>query len=250
MSTARAKRMTGEQRRRAILAAAAPVIAQNGLHGASVREIAEAAGVSEALLYKHFPSKQALYDEALATAREFSQFTIARLATLEPSTDSFVLLSYATINFILFGFPGDREQDQGTARLLFQSLLGDGTHARLMFADTEAIWIDYVSASYEAAVAAGDVVELDVRPAHRFRFVQQLAMALRLSHLPKAPAFDYVGTPRELADEAVRFCLRGVGLSDRAIAEHFDPARLQRTLAALFPKNTQRQDNRPPNQTI
>ncbi len=226
--------MTGEQRRRAILAAAAPVIAQSGLHGASVREIAEAAGVSEALLYKHFPSKAALYDEALAAARELSQFTIARLATLEPGTESFVLLSYATIDFILFGFPGRRQQELGTARLVFQSLLADGTHARVMFADTAAIWIDYVSTSYEAAVAAGDVVALDVPPAHRFRFVQQLAMALRLSHLPPSPAFDYAGSLRELADQAVLFSLRGVGLSDRAIAEHFDPARLRQTLAALF----------------
>ena len=97
------KRMSAAERKSAILRAAAPLIAQSGLHGASVRDIALAAGVSEALLYKHFPSKQALHDEALAAAREFSQFTIARLATLEPSTESFVLLTYATIEFSMYG---------------------------------------------------------------------------------------------------------------------------------------------------
>jgi AcrR family transcriptional regulator len=230
--------MTAEERRRAILAAAGPVIAQSGLRGASVREIAEAAGVSEALLYKHFPSKQALYDEAIATAREFSRATIARLAQLEPSTASFVLLTYATIEFTMFGFPGRREEEQGAARLVFQSLLGDGEHARIMLADTAAIWMEYVLASYEAAIAAGDMIELDIPPPHRFRFVQQLGMALRLSHLPEPPAFDYAGDRRELANQTVLFCLRGVGLTDGAIAQHFDPQRLGRALAELFPEQS------------
>jgi AcrR family transcriptional regulator len=228
--------MSAPERKAAILEAAAPVIAQAGLHGASVREIAEAAGVSEALLYKHFPSKQALYEEALASARQFSQFTIARFATLTPSTASFVLLTYATIDFILFGFPGRRSRDHAADRLVFQSLLDDGAHARAVLADTAANWMDYVVASYQAAIAAGDIVELPIPPAHRFRFVQQLGMALRLSHLPDRPAFDYAGGKRELADQAVLFSLRGVGLSDRAIREHFDPRRLQAALGRLFPE--------------
>jgi len=238
MSIAREKRpnrMSGEDRRRAILAAAAPLIAQSGLHAASVREIAEAAGVSEALLYKHFPSKQAIFDEALALARQFSQFTIARLATLEPGTRSFVLLTYATVEFTLFGFPGRHEQEKGAARLFFQDLLGDGTHVRTIFADTAANWMGYVVESFRAAIAAGDIAETSIPPAHRFRFVQQLAMALRLSHMPDVPAFQYEGTLRDLADQAVLFSLRGVGLTDRAIAEHFDPAWLSGALAELFP---------------
>jgi AcrR family transcriptional regulator len=227
--------MSAAERKRAILRAAAPVIARSGLHGASVREIALAAGVSEALLYKHFPSKQALYDEALAAAREFSQFTIARFATLQPSTESFVLLTYATIDFILFGFPGQPQSERGTIRLVVQSLLDDGQHARAVFADTAANWMSYVLASYEAAIAAGDVTDVPEHPAHRFRFVQQLGMALRLSHLPKQPAFDYAGTTRTLADEAVVFSLRGVGLSEAAIRKHCQPEKLREALAALFP---------------
>lgn len=241
MSTARtkpSKRMTAGQRRQAILHAAAPVIARAGFEGASVREIAEAAGVSEALLYKHFPSKQALYDEALAAAREFSRFTISRFASLRPSTESFVLLTYATVDFVLFGFPGQKDPERGMARFVFQSLLGDGVHARAIFADTAANWMDYVVESYEAAVAAGDMVELPIEPAHRFRFVQQLAMALRLSHLPDPPAFSYRGTPRKLADQAVLFSLRGVGVTDRAIDKHFHPKKLQAALVRLFPEKT------------
>jgi AcrR family transcriptional regulator len=229
--------MNSQKRKEAILRAAAPVIARGGFEGTSVREIALAAGVSEALLYKHFPSKQALYDEALDRARVLSRLTIQRFATLEPGTESFVLLTYATVEFSLFGFPGQGDRE-GVARLVFQSLLGDGNHARAILADTAASWMDYVLASYEAAVASGDVVELPIEPAHRFRFVQQLAMALRLSHLPDQPAFEYRGTRRRLAEQAVQFSLRGVGLTDRAIAEHFQPKKLRAALARLFPENT------------
>jgi AcrR family transcriptional regulator len=226
--------MSADERKQAILQAAAPMIAQNGLNGVSIRDIAVAAGVSEALLYKHFPSKQAIYDEALARARDFSRLTISRFAALAPGVESFVLLTYATVTFTLFGFPGREDHAQGAARLVFQSLLGDGQYARTIFADTAANWMDYVLASFTAAVASGDIVDFGVEPANRFRFVQQFGMALRLSHLPDPPAFRYRGTQRELANQAVLFSLRGVGVTDEAIARHFQPDQLQQQLADFF----------------
>ena len=232
-----ASRMTAEQRKQAIVRAAASVIAQAGVRGASVRGIAEAAGVSEALLYKHFPSKQALYAETLAVARESSKFTIDRFATLTPSTESFVLLTYATIRFTLFGFPGRGANEEGTARLLFQSLLDDGSLARTVLGDTAANWMEYVLASYEAAIDEGDVAELPIEAEHRFRFVQQLGMALRLSHLPDPPAFAYSGTKHRLADQAALFSLRGVGVTSEAIHKYFKPEKLQAILDSLFPQS-------------
>jgi AcrR family transcriptional regulator len=234
MSTAR-KRMTAQERRKAILEAATPIIAQAGLSGVSVRGIASAAGVSEALLYKHFPSKQVLYDEALAETRQLSQFTIGRFARLLPGTESFVLLTYATIDFILFGFPGRSREEHNADRLVFQSMLDDGAYARTVFADTAASWMGYVTESYQAAVAAGDIVDLASAPAHRFRFVQQLAMALRLSHLTDPPMIEYSVTFQELADQAALFSLRGLGLTDRAIGQYFQPNSLRTKLDAIFP---------------
>ncbi len=230
----RPARMTAEERRAAILRAATPIIARSGLDGTSVRDIALAAGVSEALLYKHFPSKQALYDEAAAAAVDASRMAIARFASLQPSTESFVLLTYATVTFIVYGFPDRRPYDQGAARLVFRSLLDDGAHARAVFANTAAAWMDYVVRSYDAAVANGDFVQLPIPAWHRFRFVQQLALALRLSHLPEQPAFDYSGTKRELVDQAVIFSLRGLGLTDEAVGRYFHPDRLHMRLEALF----------------
>jgi AcrR family transcriptional regulator len=48
-----------------ILDAAEGLFAQHGLAGAGVREIAQAAGLTPASLYNHFPSKEALYEAVL-----------------------------------------------------------------------------------------------------------------------------------------------------------------------------------------
>src|SRR5271169_5006174 len=53
----RTKRLSCGQRRHAILEAVKRVFAAKGFDGTTTRELAQAAGVSEALLYKQVPSK-------------------------------------------------------------------------------------------------------------------------------------------------------------------------------------------------
>jgi AcrR family transcriptional regulator len=57
--------MTGAQRREEIVAAAQSVFTASGLGGARTSQIAEAAGVAESMLYKHFASKRDLFDAAV-----------------------------------------------------------------------------------------------------------------------------------------------------------------------------------------
>ena len=61
----RARRMGREQRRLQILHAARDVFVEHGYAGARTHQIAERAEVTEALLYRHFPSKQALFEAAV-----------------------------------------------------------------------------------------------------------------------------------------------------------------------------------------
>ncbi len=56
-------RITREERKISIVESARPLFADKGFNGTSVRAIARAANVSEALLYKHFSSKDELYKE-------------------------------------------------------------------------------------------------------------------------------------------------------------------------------------------
>jgi TetR/AcrR family transcriptional regulator len=59
--------VTGPSRRERILQAAIQAFATNGYHGASTREIAELAGVTDPLLFYHFKTKADLY---LAAVRD------------------------------------------------------------------------------------------------------------------------------------------------------------------------------------
>jgi AcrR family transcriptional regulator len=62
---ARASRMPGEDRRRQLLRVAVASFAQNGFSGTKTKDIAAAAGVSEAILFRHFASKEDLYHAIL-----------------------------------------------------------------------------------------------------------------------------------------------------------------------------------------
>lgn len=58
-------RRSAAQRREEIIAAAQSVFAANGLAGARTSTIADAAGVAESMLYRHFASKQELFEVAV-----------------------------------------------------------------------------------------------------------------------------------------------------------------------------------------
>ncbi len=53
-------RLPAGDRRSQILAAALQVFSEQGFHGTRTRELAERAGVSEALVFSHFPTKEAI----------------------------------------------------------------------------------------------------------------------------------------------------------------------------------------------
>jgi TetR/AcrR family transcriptional regulator len=54
-------RMSGEDRRRQLLDIAIDLFSQRGFSGTTTREIAQAAGVTEAIIFRHFATKQDLY---------------------------------------------------------------------------------------------------------------------------------------------------------------------------------------------
>ena len=53
--------MTGDKRRLQILQTAFDLFSRKGFSGTTTKDIAKAAGVSEAMVFKHFASKDELY---------------------------------------------------------------------------------------------------------------------------------------------------------------------------------------------
>ena len=57
--------MAATDRKHQLLETALDVFSRRGFEGATTKEIAAAAGVAEAVIFRHFPTKQALYTEVL-----------------------------------------------------------------------------------------------------------------------------------------------------------------------------------------
>jgi AcrR family transcriptional regulator len=66
----RGGRLAAVDRREQILDAARQVFIESGLAGARVREISAVAGINEALLYRHFASKDEMFEAAIAEPLE------------------------------------------------------------------------------------------------------------------------------------------------------------------------------------
>jgi AcrR family transcriptional regulator len=59
------KRLKGEDRKKEIIYVAKGLFAQKGFYGVTVDQIVDAIGVSPAILYRYFSSKESLYDAVL-----------------------------------------------------------------------------------------------------------------------------------------------------------------------------------------
>jgi len=64
------QRLSAVERRQAIIQTAIRLFAQNGFRGTTTRELAQAVGVSEPVLYQHFPSKSDLYKAIIEALME------------------------------------------------------------------------------------------------------------------------------------------------------------------------------------
>src|SRR5438067_11056945 len=122
-------RLDSEERRKAIVSAAVPLFARDGFAGTTTRELAEAAGISEALLFKHFPTKKLLYREILRLGCEGDP-ALEKLATLQPSTATLVCIARFMMRRFVLGDAAERAELDPRLRLVLHSCLADGHDAR------------------------------------------------------------------------------------------------------------------------
>lgn len=71
-SSARTPRSSSQERQASLITAAASLFAAKGFKGTTTKEIAKATRVSEALLFKYFPTKRALYAAILSEKAQYS----------------------------------------------------------------------------------------------------------------------------------------------------------------------------------
>jgi len=213
-------RLSGEERRAAIIGAVRKVFAEKGFHGTTTRELAQAAGVSEALLFKHFPNKEALFTAIqLSCCNEHDLGVFERLTSLKPSASTLVKLVQFLVSRIIGGVPG-HEEKASQHRLVLRSLAEDGDFARILLGRLSTAWLPKVEACLTAAVADGDATAGPVPGKLNGLFAYHLAAIITFHLLPATPAIDYGETRDQLADHATWFILRGMGLKEEVIRRH------------------------------
>ncbi len=207
-----------KERRDAILNAAVRVFSRKGFHAGTLRELAEQAQVSEALLYRHFPGKQELY-QAVGEHLMQSQMgdaTIQERLQQPPSTERLVtVLRLFLKNFVV-------RSEAALIRMVAWSLLEDGDFARALVAAVKDLLEQTLAQDLACAYSDGALRFPCECGNHALWFTDHIGFAMTLWRLPD-PAITVSDCDfDEQIRLALRFCLRGMGM-DETIIDRFAP---------------------------
>lgn len=164
----RGVRMTGDERREQILRTAVSLFSQRGFKGTTTKEIARAAGVSEAMVFRHFENKDALYGAILDTkgcqdgVHKFPwEGNHELLAAMEAGDD------FAVFYNIAFDALNKHQQDVAFMRLLFYSALEEHELAERFFHEFIEKIYDFIGGYVAKRQRDGAFREMDPRIAVR-----------------------------------------------------------------------------------
>lgn len=147
-------RSSGQERQASIITAAASLFAAKGFQGTTTREIAKTAGISEALVFKHFPTKRALYAAILAEKASFSEL----LATVEESARKRDDMRVFTM---IAGYRIRRATDPTMLRLLLFSALEGHEISEMFFQNQHRVFYDYLAGYIERRISEGAFRNVD-----------------------------------------------------------------------------------------
>lgn len=228
------ERLQAEERKAEILRASLAVFAMKGFAATTTKELAAAAGVSEGLLYKHFPGKETMYRELGGFICQDSKPVSAALARVEPSTQNLVLGIYYLSRVVLLGPWGGEEEHAYVLRIMCRSLLEDSTFANAFMESAFLPYVKPLESWFAAARAAGDLRTDAVSDRFAVFFAHHLMVGIKLHGLRNAQEAELGADADLVLRESVLFILRGAGLKDAAIRKHADFAKLDPWFKGLF----------------
>ena len=205
-----AKRVPAAERRKQILKIAQKLFSRWGFRGTTTRQIADRAGVNEAILFRYFKSKEDLYWSVIddmcraSPGRHELEAIAAARADGGPSTadEERIFASIAE------GILRRSKKDHGLGRLLFYSALERHSLSSRFFKTYVASYCELLAAYIRTRIAAGAFRQLDALLAAR-AFVSMVYYHHVMQELfgaAKYQKYDDVAAAAELA----RIWLRGI----------------------------------------
>lgn len=153
-------RMAGDERRQQILKIAMRLFSERGFSGTTTKEIALAAGVSEAIIFRHFANKDELYSAILdnkACSRRFSN-PFEDLADQIAAKDDYGVFYKMALNAI-----EHHREDCDFLRLMLHSALEDHELARIFFENFITDVYDFLGSYIKQRQADGAFRDVEPR---------------------------------------------------------------------------------------
>lgn len=147
-------RTTSQERQAGLIAAAASLFAAKGFNGTTTKEIARAAGVSEALVFKHFPTKRALYGAILAEKVTVNELLEAVEVSAKKRDDRRVFT-------LIAGFRIRPHVDSTLLRLLLFSALEGHELSEMFFGKHHRVFYDHLATYIETRITEGAFRNVD-----------------------------------------------------------------------------------------
>lgn len=142
-------RLKGTERRRVIIEAALILFARNGFRGTTTKEIAQAAGCSEATLFKHFATKDELYSAILETRVRIEE-TLAQARQVAAHKDDAGVFRAVALRGLT-----QMQHDASLMRLLLFSALEGHALAQVFFESKVQRLHEFLSSYIEERIADG-----------------------------------------------------------------------------------------------
>lgn len=147
-------RRSSTERQASLIQAAATLFAKKGFNGTTTKEIARAAGISEALVFKHFPTKRALYAAILAEKVTVSELLGAIEESAKKRDDRRVFTLIASYRIR----PG---VDPTLLRLLLFSALEGHELSDMFFGKHHKVFYDHLATYIQTRVEDGAFRQID-----------------------------------------------------------------------------------------
>lgn len=224
----RRRRLSAPERRLHLIDVASRLFAFKGLHGVTTKEIAEAAGVSEPVLYQHFKSKEQIY-EALESLCDKQKVHVHKACIhTPPGIDGLILVTYIlTASIPMCMEPGSRFGTKSVEsdillRLMGYSFLEDGRFSRTMIKACLGGVYDYWQESYCEAMASGHIASALTDEAPVWLSYQFMVGAGLFSRPAEPLGIGFEQSSEQTMRSLVIFILRGMGVKDDVIKSQID----------------------------
>lgn len=174
-------------RREQILREATHLFAENGYQGTSIRSIAQACGISEAAIYRHFDGKQGLYEGAIrwkACEHDIAGFLEAHDHEKDRIETVLTRVAQHILSFL--------ETDPELLGLMFSNSVEHGPAAAVLFREVRLPYIEHLAGELERRMDSREVRPVDPFITARCFVGMVVDCAMSVGAWNRVTQFDFV----------------------------------------------------------